>query len=68
VFADTRCVAFGAVRQGEFLHNMLQNQKTIVNCMAINEDGVMCTGGDNGSLWYVERRCTSRTHPARRMR
>lgn len=39
--------------QGEFLHNMLQNQKAIVNSMAINEDGIMASGADNGSLWYV---------------
>ncbi len=39
--------------EGEFLHNMLQQQRAIVNAMAINEDGVMVTGGDNGSLWCV---------------
>lgn len=39
--------------QGEFMHNMLQNQKSIVNAMAINEDGVMVTGADNGSMWYA---------------
>ncbi|CAL1413229.1 unnamed protein product [Linum trigynum] len=38
--------------RGEFLHNMLSQQKTIINAMAINEDGVMVTGGDNGSLWF----------------
>ncbi|ERN02266.1 hypothetical protein AMTRI_Chr02g222640 [Amborella trichopoda] len=38
--------------KGEFLHNMLSQQKTIINTMAINEDGVMVTGGDNGSLWF----------------
>ena len=37
--------------QGEFLHNMLQNQKSIVNTMAVNEDGVLASGADNGSLW-----------------
>ncbi|KAK9915985.1 hypothetical protein WJX75_006980 [Coccomyxa subellipsoidea] len=37
---------------GEFLHNMLQNQRAIINCAAINEDGVMATGADNGSLWF----------------
>ena len=40
-----------ACLQGEFLFNVLQNQKSIVNAMAVNEDGVMATGGDNGSLW-----------------
>ncbi|KDP27811.1 hypothetical protein JCGZ_18891 [Jatropha curcas] len=38
--------------KGEFLHNMLSQQKTIINAMAINQDGVMVTGGDNGSMWF----------------
>lgn len=38
--------------RGEFLHNMLSQQKTIINAMAVNEDGVMATGGDNGSMWF----------------
>ncbi|XP_050372000.1 protein pleiotropic regulatory locus 1 [Argentina anserina] len=38
--------------RGEFLHNMLSQQKTIINAMAINEEGVMATGGDNGSMWF----------------
>ncbi|KAF7146305.1 hypothetical protein RHSIM_Rhsim04G0224200 [Rhododendron simsii] len=38
--------------KGEFMHNMLSQQKTIINAMAVNEDGVMVTGGDNGSLWF----------------
>lgn len=38
--------------KGEFLHNMLSQQKTIINAMAVNEDGVLATGGDNGSLWF----------------
>lgn len=38
--------------RGEFLHNMLSQQKTIINTMAVNEDGVMATGGDNGSMWF----------------
>ncbi|XP_058069759.1 protein pleiotropic regulatory locus 1-like isoform X2 [Magnolia sinica] len=38
--------------RGEFLHNMLSQQKTIINSMAVNEDGVMATGGDNGSMWF----------------
>ena len=37
--------------RGNFLHNMLSNQKTIVNAMAVNEDGLMASGGDNGSMW-----------------
>ncbi|MED6108049.1 hypothetical protein PIB30_019825, partial [Stylosanthes scabra] len=38
--------------KGEFCHNMLSQQKTIINTMAVNEEGVMVTGGDNGSLWF----------------
>ena len=38
---------------GEFLHNMLQNQKAIISSMAVNEDGVLVSGADNGSLWCV---------------
>lgn len=38
--------------RGEFLHNMLSQQKTIINAMAVNEEGVLATGGDNGSLWF----------------
>ena len=36
---------------GKFLHNMLQNQSTILESMAVNEDGVLASGGNNGSLW-----------------
>ncbi|KAJ8766281.1 hypothetical protein K2173_022340 [Erythroxylum novogranatense] len=42
--------------KGDFLHNMLSQQKTIINAMAVNEDGVMATGGDNGSLWFWDWR------------
>ncbi|XP_010259551.1 PREDICTED: protein pleiotropic regulatory locus 1-like [Nelumbo nucifera] len=42
--------------KGEFLHNMLSQQKTIINAMAVNEDGVMATAGDNGSLWFWDWR------------
>ncbi|KAM7256697.1 hypothetical protein ACFE04_012438 [Oxalis oulophora] len=38
--------------KGEFLLNMLPQQKTIINAMAVNEDGVMATGGDDGSMWF----------------
>ncbi|MQM16355.1 hypothetical protein Taro_049313 [Colocasia esculenta] len=38
--------------RGEFLHNMLSQQKTIINAMSVNEDGVLVTAGDNGSLWF----------------
>ena len=45
-----------AVLQGDFLHNMLQQQRAIINCMAVNEDGVLASGGDNGSLWMWDWR------------
>ncbi|KAG9444099.1 hypothetical protein H6P81_015439 [Aristolochia fimbriata] len=38
--------------KGEFVHNMLSQQKSIINAMAVNEDGVVATAGDNGSLWF----------------
>lgn len=37
--------------EGDFLHNFLQQQQAIINTMAVNEDGLLATGGDNGSLW-----------------
>ncbi|CAH9067698.1 unnamed protein product [Cuscuta epithymum] len=42
--------------EGKFLHNMLSQQKAIINAMAINEEGVLATGGDNGSLWFRDWR------------
>ncbi len=42
--------------QGEFLHNMLQQQRSIINCMAVNQDGVLASGGDNGSIWFWDWR------------
>ncbi|CAA0842589.1 Protein pleiotropic regulatory locus 1 [Striga hermonthica] len=38
--------------KGEFMHNMLTQQKTIINSAAVNEEGVLATAGDNGSLWF----------------
>ncbi|KEH37238.1 hypothetical protein MTR_2g436500 [Medicago truncatula] len=34
------------------LYNESSQQKTIINAMAVNEEGVMVTGGDNGSMWF----------------
>ncbi|CAH9120696.1 unnamed protein product [Cuscuta epithymum] len=42
--------------EGKFLHNMLSQQKAIINAMAVNEEGVLATGGDNGSLWFWDWR------------
>lgn len=30
---------------------MIQTQPGIINCMAINPDGVVASGADDGSLW-----------------
>ncbi|VVA97900.1 unnamed protein product [Arabis nemorensis] len=38
--------------RGQFCHNMLSQQKATVNAVAVNEDGVMVTGGDRGGLWF----------------
>lgn len=39
--------------KGDFLHNFLAQQRAIVNALALNPDGVMASGGDDGSLWRV---------------
>lgn len=36
---------------GTFLHNTLQHQRAIINAAAVNEDGVLVTGADDGGLW-----------------
>ncbi|OQR73303.1 pleiotropic regulator 1-like [Tropilaelaps mercedesae] len=36
---------------GKFIQN-LSGHNTIVNCLAMNEDGVLVSGGDNGSLQF----------------
>jgi len=41
---------------GDFLHNTLQPQRAIVNALALNRDGVLVSGGDNGSLWFWDWR------------
>ncbi|OMO49696.1 hypothetical protein CCACVL1_30845 [Corchorus capsularis] len=43
--------------RGEFLHNYYvlpqkKNTSGIINSMAVNEDGVLATAGDSGSLWF----------------
>ena len=35
-----------------FKHNMLSKQRTIVNALAVSEDDVVVSGGDDGSLWF----------------
>lgn len=36
---------------GEFIQN-LSGQSTIINALAANEDGVLVSGGDAGSMWF----------------
>ena len=54
--------------EGEFLHNMLQEQRAIVNSLSLNEEGVIASGGDNGSLWcalpYSRAACVLAPHLA----
>lgn len=38
-------------RDGKFLRN-LSGHDTIINALACNEDGILCSGGDNGSLHF----------------
>ncbi|CAA7034474.1 unnamed protein product [Microthlaspi erraticum] len=38
--------------RGEFCHNMLTHQKATINAAAVNEDGVLATGGDSGGLYF----------------
>ncbi|KAK1370693.1 Guanine nucleotide-binding protein, beta subunit [Heracleum sosnowskyi] len=40
--------------RGEFMHNMVSKQKTIINAMAVNRDGVLVTGGDDGSMSFYD--------------
>lgn len=37
---------------GHMVQNMIQNQRCIVNTLATNEEGVLVSGGDNGSIWF----------------
>ncbi|KAF3626204.1 Protein pleiotropic regulatory locus 1 [Capsicum annuum] len=37
---------------GELLNDLVPVQKTIINSIAVNDEGVMATGGDDGSLWF----------------
>lgn len=43
-----------ALPRGEFMRNLRgqQHREQLVNALAINEDGVMASGGDNGSLCF----------------
>ncbi|KAL7150654.1 hypothetical protein ABFS83_05G128500 [Erythranthe nasuta] len=41
-------------RVGEFPQDVgtVSRQNSIINAVAVNDEGVMATGGDNGSLWF----------------
>lgn len=55
-----------ALPDGTFLHNMLQQQRAIVNTMAVNEEGVMATGESSEGIFLVcicsleDRQCGAR--------
>lgn len=38
--------------EGIFLHDMGSEQPGIIHSAAMNEDGVLVTGGDDGQLWF----------------
>ena len=40
---------------GNFMQNM-NGQTGIINCMAVNPDGVLVSGGDNGSMFFWDWR------------
>jgi pleiotropic regulator 1 len=51
---------------GVFVQN-LSGHNAIVNCLAINSDGVLVSGGDNGSMFFWDWRTGynfQRTHAA----
>ncbi|XP_033131286.1 protein pleiotropic regulatory locus 1-like [Brassica rapa] len=47
--------------KGEFCHNMLSQQMTIINVVAVNEDGVMLTGGSLESEAGIYAACYDQT-------
>lgn len=41
--------------EGNFVQN-ISGHSSIVNCMAVNADGVLVSGGDNGTLFFWDWR------------
>lgn len=41
---------------GTFLHSFLDHPNTIVNTASLNDDGVLVTGNDDGSMWFWDYR------------
>ena len=39
------------IRDGRFLKNF-SGHNSVLNCVAVNEDGVCVSGGDNGSICF----------------
>jgi len=37
---------------GDFMHNMLSKQNSIVNTLSMNDDDFVFSGGDNGSMCF----------------
>ena len=46
------CVKQWQGRDGKFLKNYSQHNHAIVDCMAVNDDGVLVSGGDDGSMQF----------------
>lgn len=45
-----------ALPRGEFLTAMKAKSGNILHCAAVNEESVMVSGGDDGSLWFYDWR------------
>lgn len=41
-------------RDGKFIKNF-SGHNSVINCMAINDDGVLVTGADNGSMHFWDQ-------------
>jgi len=41
-------------RDGKFLQSLLDEKHAIVNALAVNDDGVMVTGGDDGAMHFFD--------------
>ncbi|KAJ1924033.1 pre-mRNA-splicing factor prp46 [Coemansia sp. S17] len=42
--------------KGEFVHNFDQGNGSIINSLAVNSDGVVFSGADNGSMRFCDRK------------
>lgn len=51
VAASSEAIKKYELPDGTFLHDMLEHQNCIINSLALNDDGVLATGGNDGTLW-----------------